>query len=361
MRHHGVGGALATQAKETTTSTWGRIEVASKILLAIAAMAYAVGVVVVSSDLARYDIATFSLARSQYILVGATWLGMTIILLLGPALGAYSASQVYRPRSREGTKIAFRAIVGGTVAVVMLAQSVSPATLSMGEKPELSIIFRVPAVAFMEVLSYYLFYSFWSVKTAELDDSLVLDLDDRPKRAGQLGGLILLLIFLLPPWIPIYVNLIYQGMGPELGGGKHPCGKVVFRQPDKQDANELKEALGPICLQGLTTKDDVVVVSEGAKPTGSCEQGTYCLHTLRQAGGTRINFRTNQCAHASAHSNASSDACAGRSSLKSVARFSRFGVGFSIDICQLSFRVIAPDWRRPGLTARMRRLRGEPG
>jgi hypothetical protein len=77
----------------------GLVDSLSKMLLASAALAYAVGVVIVTSDLAQYKVATFSLARPQYVLVGATWLGMTIILLLCPAYGAFIVSQAYRQRN----------------------------------------------------------------------------------------------------------------------------------------------------------------------------------------------------------------------------------------------------------------------
>jgi hypothetical protein len=63
-----------------------RLELATKIVVGIAAIAYAIGVLLVSFDLAKYKVSNFSLARPQYVLAGAIWLVSSVVAVGLPFL-----------------------------------------------------------------------------------------------------------------------------------------------------------------------------------------------------------------------------------------------------------------------------------
>jgi hypothetical protein len=238
------------------TSTGGLVEALGKILLAIATLTYAVGVVIVTSDLAQYKVATFSLARSQYVLVGAMWLGMTIALLFFPVFCAFIASQFLRLRSARGAKVTILAIVGGTFVVTSTIDYVSPLLFS---EQRIIFLFHVGVVAFLEIAIYAVSYSLWSIRTIELDESLVLKIENSPALVVRRVFGTVLLIFLLLLWIPLYTSVIFPYMDPSIGGGDHPSGRVVFLASKDQDSDHLAKAWDPISLNGLTT-DKVIVV-----------------------------------------------------------------------------------------------------
>jgi hypothetical protein len=69
-------------AKRLLTSVSAQLDGIGKALIALAGVAYSVGFVLVNFDLARYRVTGFSLARPQYVLVGAVWLILTAIALV---------------------------------------------------------------------------------------------------------------------------------------------------------------------------------------------------------------------------------------------------------------------------------------
>jgi len=63
-----------------------QIDAIGKVLIAVGALSYAVGVFIVSSDLADYGVTDFSVSRPQYVLAGVGWLIVTCIIFAPPAI-----------------------------------------------------------------------------------------------------------------------------------------------------------------------------------------------------------------------------------------------------------------------------------
>jgi NAD(P)-dependent dehydrogenase (short-subunit alcohol dehydrogenase family) len=76
-------------AKRLLTSVSAQLDGIGKALIALAGLAYSVGFLLVNFDLARYRVTGFSLARPQYVLVGAVWSILTAIALVPPFFTAY--------------------------------------------------------------------------------------------------------------------------------------------------------------------------------------------------------------------------------------------------------------------------------
>jgi hypothetical protein len=239
---------MTTGADDFTTSVGQRFEALGKISVAIAALSYAVGILIVNSDLANYHVALFSLARPQYVLVGAAWLVISTAVALPPTLTAIYCKR-FRTRLTKGVFIAI-----GLCVSIYLAQLFVPHS-------PLGVWFVVITIALLESWIFAMVYGF--VTDYREAKSYELSKPGTSRMTILQSWLLLAVGSLLPlgSWVRVYTGFVFPYMAQNLGGGKHPVGTVVFRQPDKGDSAQLQEALSPIPLVGLSTKEKVIIVS----------------------------------------------------------------------------------------------------
>jgi hypothetical protein len=223
---------LADSKATSGSSLFSRLELVAKIALGAAAIAYGIGVYLVSSDLAQYKVSNFSLARPQYIFTGAAWLFTTVVAIVPPFFAALLTKiGHFKWRNKVGNRIYF-AVISIFGCAYFLAQAVE---------------ILMPSAETKSVMPYTTLAAtvFFFVAWGNLPSRKELDPHEDTKEkvslvpAGIGFGVVALLI-----WTAAYNIDVFPNVEPSLGGGKHPTARVVFCEPEKDKEGQLKKLLG---------------------------------------------------------------------------------------------------------------------
>lgn len=213
-----------------------------KIAVSVAAIAYAIGVLLVSSDLAQYRVSNFSLAQAQYVLAGAVWLVTTVVVLGLSYSGAYLTLRG-RFKSNSGRIcFVFFWICSCVLLLALMFHKILMTSISFWSIARYTVL--PETMFFLAALVGFAKNAFHDKEENPLDSTL---------RA------ILLYAGVFIVWILAYNRQLFPYIDPSLGGGKHPKAHVVF-QPEKGQESQLQYMLGPVPLENLSTRDSVTVV-----------------------------------------------------------------------------------------------------
>lgn|GEM_PF-5569508 len=235
-------------ASDTSSSPLSaRFDLVGKIVVGVAAIAYAIGVFLVSSDLAKYKVSQFSLARPQYVLAGGVWLVTTVVATGLPFLMAVLTKfGDFTERGKFGRiYFAILSVICSGFAFTTIINVV------------------MPSAGFWSIVPYAFFAEtvFFLIAWANLPSAKEADANHDGKKKISLVpsgiGFGLIALFL---WTTAYNISIFPNVEPSLGGGKHPTGHVVFCQPKEGEELQLAAMLGPIKQTNLTTNKSLEIV-----------------------------------------------------------------------------------------------------
>jgi hypothetical protein len=241
-------------AKRLLTSVSAQLDGIGKALIAFAGVAYSVGFVLVNFDLARYRVTGFSLARPQYVLVGAVWSILTAIALVPPFLIAYGTK--YGEFKSKLERIRF--------VIIWLSASLwflNGAVQFLKPDRSLERWEYYPGLILTELVPFGLtLYALLPAKSSASEQTNTgATLDPPPRWMARSFNLIIYCLCSISVWTIPY-RQVFRSVESSRGGASHPKAHVVFRQPEPGREKELKDALGGLTLVGLKTQDDVVVV-----------------------------------------------------------------------------------------------------
>jgi len=210
-----------------------RLELATKIVVGIAAIAYAIGVLLVSFDLAKYKVSNFSLARPQYVLAGAVWLVSTVVAVGLPFLAALLTKFGDFQRRGRFARIYF-AVVAVPLCGFFLSSLIEWVTLSDRD-------FQKTLYTTLAATVFFIFA--WACLPSKKEmDAAADEKREVPLVPSGMGFAVIALFF----WTLAYNLSVFPNIEPSLGGGKHPMGRVVFCQPIQGEELELKAMLGDL-------------------------------------------------------------------------------------------------------------------
>jgi len=212
-------------------------------VIGAAAIAYAIGVLLVSSDLAQYKVSNFSLAQAQYVLAGTVWLVTTVFAMGLSFFGAYLTLRGrFTSKSRRICFGFFSVCAWNFVFALTFKNILMPSTSLWS----VMCYTTLPETAFSLVALFTVPWEASHDKAQKSSDSTLLP--------------IVLNVAAFIFWIHAYNNQLFPYIEPSLGGGKYPKAHVVFCQPEKGQESQLQDMLGPIPRDNLTTRDSVTVV-----------------------------------------------------------------------------------------------------
>jgi hypothetical protein len=231
-------------AKATLTSV---VETFAKLLALSGGISYAVGVIIVTSNLYRFHAVSFSLAKPQYVLVGTSWFVASIFALLMPALLGILSKRESISLIYPGLKTLALLLSWLLFSFVMILANVElqyPWSFLLG-------------LAFLDSFTFWTSRNCAKAYESSFQASL---LGKAPKGDPVWVGVALVSIFILPGWTSTYINEVYPNLPQSLGGGQYPLAQVVFQRP-KDNANlDLNEITKPITLCDLTTEGEVYLL-----------------------------------------------------------------------------------------------------
>jgi hypothetical protein len=239
-------------AEGPRNSISGQLESIGKLLIAVAGVAYSIGFVLVSFDLAQYGVTNFSLARPQYVLAGVVCLIVTVIALVPPSLAAWFTWFI----KNEISKLK---LVMLTILLVSLCIFILISAIQFLEPDEtFPAVIYYPALVFFEFLVFGLSCHSLSEARDNAPEQAT------PKRERKLprpspAATIIYGLMIVALWIPLYTQ-VFRSVESSRGGARHPKAHVVLRQPEHGQENDLQNALDALALDGLKTKDSVTVV-----------------------------------------------------------------------------------------------------
>jgi hypothetical protein len=162
-------------------------------------LSYAAGVVIVSFHVHQFGLLTFNLLQSEYVLVGAIWLFMSVIMPLFAALSIFRAS-IFLPSWRRTEPV-----------LLMWTAAVSRVSAAFFLFAVASLLADTPADAL--ILSLYL-----ALMTAVF--SFIGWMLTPWRSSGQETFVVLVPILLFLPVVVIYSSGVYQSITRAFGGGK---------------------------------------------------------------------------------------------------------------------------------------------
>lgn len=230
------------------------IDVVGKAVLALAATAYAAGLLIANIDLADYGIASFSLNRPQYILVGAAWIilsGMTAIPGLMALAFGFHISRLW---SMRPLALMALTIATATFLLQQLLTDIRADPVSLGNS--LFQILGIELVIFIFAVNY-------RRDASDPTDGLLIEVKSERYKSRLLIRAILCVFLIIPFWLPVYATTIFPHIKPQYGGGSHPRAVVSLRLPEPTSAAQIASIVGPIKVQNLTTEIVRVLLVDG--------------------------------------------------------------------------------------------------
>jgi hypothetical protein len=218
------------------------LELVGKIVVGVAAIAYAIGVFLVSSDLAQYKVSDFSLTRPQYVFAGAAWLVTTAVAIGPPFLMAmYVKFGDFGRRTFGRIYFAVVSVIFCGFILTEVIKTLMPSVLVLSVMPYTTLAESIfLAIAWANLPS---------VKEVHANH----DKEDKVSLVPSgIGFGIVALVF----WTAAYNIHIFPNVEPSLGGGKHPKAHIVFCQPKEGQELQLKKMLGP----NFTTDKSLTIV-----------------------------------------------------------------------------------------------------
>ncbi|MGA3102780.1 MAG: hypothetical protein ABSD61_13040 [Terracidiphilus sp.] len=235
-----------------------QIDAIGKVLIAVGALSYAVGVFIVSSDLADYGVTDFSVSRPQYVLAGVGWLIVTCIIFAPPAILAIPFQHMNLKSGRS-----IRALLLAVAFSWWISTKCVRALCNHGEDTLdlIGLIVPIQVVAFVwsriHLGAYYKERK--RIENAENGDTNERAPQESIRPWFFMAALVSVLAF-VPIWVPFYLEFIYPSMGPQFGGGKHPTGLVVFQDPKAFESAPLLKELVPASIDDKKTTGQVLLL-----------------------------------------------------------------------------------------------------
>lgn len=259
---------MADSEAASGSSFFAQFQMIAKVALGAAAIAYAIGVFLVSFDLAQYKVANFSLARPQYVFAGAVWL-VTTAVAIGPAFLGAALTKLGEYTQKDK----FRRIYLPVVWVVFCAFILTKAIQVLRPTRTWD---AMPYTTLAETVFFVLAWTSLPSR-AEVHGN-----HDKKTNVSLVPSVVIFSVIALFIWTAAYNIEIFPKVEPSLGGGKHLTAQVVFSEAEQGKEGQLQEILGPIPRQSPTTSctltvllvdaDFVVIVFEDKK--GETEKET---------------------------------------------------------------------------------------
>jgi hypothetical protein len=257
-------------AKITAKLAIARLELIGKVLLALGALSFAVGIFIVTSDSSANGIPGISLNRPQYILAGLGWLGVTFITFAPPIALAFVWRQ---PTLRSVFSI--RRIIWLAALSMLLSEKLVRSSFSVSGLWEPPALRSAIVVSAIQLIVLVLAYSLWGVAlndgAEEIEES---GSGKGPDPRAIAFGFLFLMISLIPLWVPAYLSFIYPHMEPQFGGGARSTAFIVLRG-QKDDQSQLLKDLGQIPSSAALTTARVIVIDLANDPIAVAPEGWY--------------------------------------------------------------------------------------
>lgn len=246
------------------------VEVLSRFLLSTAGLSFVAGLLIVDFHLRRFGIFSASLAKAEYVMAGALWLGLTTVSYVV----ASSVLEAIRDSWRAWKGKRWVRAASGVLLAPMFSLTAAQFFVSQVSERKLSYdnkqFWVITAV--MAFTALFLKYLIWSVKGSV--DALAEQ--GGVKKASFVDAVYLPLqqVFFLFSTLALYAGLCYPHFAPVFGGGYRPKGVLLPRPEYLESLRTLDlpvsldgRFLGPIDIVFETDSYIYLASSDGKKDT----------------------------------------------------------------------------------------------